>query len=292
MKKYMKRKSIGNWEQWTQKQLKKYIVARIRKILKNKGISVKPYRIYNKRMLLERIFKAHSGPKFLQYKPVIRLTVNAIAREYYESHDVAHRHANTVGITTVRAMASEMFNSGDEKAFWSGLILLLTHFTGCRAKEALRLQWSDWNKTKNENGKFWTFKIRTSKSNMIPLRNEQITIKLGPSRRELVKQFIVHYRKSGKPSKGYIFDQKWGTTANVNYQLKKFSRTEKIDPPLSAHSGRNFVLKQMILAGIEESSIKTFMRWTDNSQMLQHYKNTTLECTAKGAAFRLHEFNF
>lgn len=243
-------------------------------------------------MLLERIFRARSGPKFLQYKPVIRLTVNAIAREYYDSHDVTHRHANTVGIVSVRAMAAEMFNSGEPKAFWSGLILLLTHFTGCRAKEALRLQWSDWNRITNENGKFWTFKIRTSKSNMIPLRNEQITIKLGPSRRELQKFFIIHFKKSGKPKDGFIFDQKWGTTANVNYQLKKFSKIEQIMPPLTAHSGRNFVLKQMILAGIEESSIKTFMRWTDNSQMLQHYKNTTLECTPKGAAFQLSEFNF
>ena len=36
----------------------------------------------------------------------------------------------------------------------------------------------------------------------------------------------------------------------------------------------------------------TFMRWTDNSQMLQHYKNTTLECTEKGAAYLLREFDF
>ena len=107
-----------------------------------------------------------------------------------------------------------------------------------------------------------------------------------------LKIFHKYYKKLGKPKKGYVFDQKWATTHNINYQLGKISKTRNITPKLTAHSGRNFVLQQMILGGVDDSSIKQFMRWNDNSQMLQSYRNTTLECTSKGAAHLLGDFNY
>ena len=265
------------------------MLGRYNKIINN-STKVKPYVIYNKRSLIERCFHCQAGPISLKYKSVIRLTVNAIARKYYRKNKVERSHAHTVSITLVNEIACEL-SKGSSKELQTALLLWLTHYTAARMAEALTLQWDDFETKLTSCGKFWIFKLRSTKTNVIPLKREQLTIKHEPSKREFLKTFRNYYKQKGKPKEGYVFDQKWGTTHNVNYQLDKISKKHKIIPKLTAHSGRNFALQQMILAGVNDSTIKQFMRWNDNSQMLQSYRNTTLECTQKGAAHLLGDFN-
>lgn len=290
MEKYMEKRNIGKWTSWSQKDLKNYVFARINKILSENN-KVKPYVIYNKRSLIERCFHCQAGPISLKYKSVIRLTVNAIARTYYRKNKVERAHARTVPIWKINEIAEEL-SKGNSKELQTALALWITHYTAARMAEALTLQWDDFEDTQTSCGKFWVFTLRSTKTNVIPLKKEQLTIKREPSKRVFIKVFKRYYRDQGKPSNGYVFDQAWATTHNVNYQLEKISKIKKITPKLTAHSGRNFALQQLILGGVDESTIKQFMRWNDNSQMLQSYRNTTLECTSRGAAHLLKDFNF
>lgn len=245
MKKYMKQRNITNWDSWSQSQVKQYIFARITKILSNSTKTIKPYVIRNKRHIIERIFNSHAPKAYIKYKHVIKHTTNSVARTYYEKTPtcVGRKHARTVDIHTINRLAEDMFE-GDEKEIQCALVMLFTHYTGCRTSEVLKLQWQDWETQITKHGKFWTFRIRTSKTNMIPLENEQSTIKLEPSKRRFIKQFQKYYSRKNKPQTGYIFDQKWGKTTNINYQLKKVCKKFNISPPISAHSGRNFCLQQ------------------------------------------------
>ena len=142
MMKFMKRRSIGKWNQWRPRDLKCYCAARIVKTINSvKGVT-KPYKIYNKKCLIERILRANAGSAFIKYKSIIRLTINAVARKYYDEHKVSHKHANTVGILEIREMANKMFKEGDVRNKTFSFIFLNSsrgnfpgggakHSTGC-----------------------------------------------------------------------------------------------------------------------------------------------------------------
>ena len=120
---------------------------------------------------------------------------------------------------------------------------------------------------------------------------EQLTLKFTQSKAKFQNGWKQWEELTRQGPNGFIFDQKWAKTVNVQYQLDKVSETFNLNPKLTCHSGRNFTLQQMILAGIGDSSIKSFMRWKDNSDMIQTYRNVTLECTEKGAAMLLKDFD-
>ena len=242
---------------------------------------------------MEKIFSTYAPTAFIKYKPVIRKTINAVSREYYLHHDapINSTHARTVDINLINEVARKMWE-GNIKEKQCSLVLWITHYTGTRTSEVLQFQWQDFKEEITSCGKFWKFHIRSSKSNMIPTETEQATIKLEPNKRHFQKRMNKYRKYLNFPKDGFIFDQNWAKTTNVRYILLKYSKLFDISPPLTAHSGRNFCLQQAILAGIPESTIKTFMRWKDNSQMYHTYKNITLECTNKGCAHLLGDFNF
>ena len=289
MQKFMSRANIGNWLKWTEVDLKKFTKSRFRSLI-DKHPKLKPYKFKNKLYLLLKVFQARAPLKFHQYKTIVKKEANKVARAFYTENKIHKTHTKTYPIKVINEVA-EFLSYGDYKSKATGIILWLTHFTGARVAECLTMRWEDCEIEKNTSGIFLKIDIRCSKTNQIPTHREQLTLMFTESKAKFQMAWKQWETLTRKGPNGFIFDQKWAKTINIQYQLDKVSETFNLNPKLTCHSGRNFTLQQLILADVAEGSIKSFMRWKDNSDMIQSYRNVTLECTMKGAAALLKDFD-
>ena len=110
MEKYMAKRTIGGWEKWTILDLKRYAYARIAKLFTDKK-PIKPYKIKNKRYIIEKVFSIHAPKLHPKYKSIIRTTINQTARRYYLRYDspVNSTHARTVDIHLINEIAMDMW---------------------------------------------------------------------------------------------------------------------------------------------------------------------------------------
>ena len=60
---------------------------------------------------------------------------------------------------------------------------------------------------------------------------------------------------------------------------------------ISAHSGRNSVVKRMLLAGISADNICIALNWVRGSEMLYRYRNSLIEKSTMGAQYELDQFD-
>ena len=243
----------------------------------------KSYRFTDIRNFLTSAFKHTAPAEFMRYKSVITKVINTYAKDHFSKIKGGSKHAEVYPWEVVIEIA-EWLSKKDFKGLKAALVLLLTHAVGCRASEALDLQWEDWKEVTTPAGKFWTWDLRTSKTNVIPRKLDQLTYKRHPSKRIFENMFRNYYKCLGKPKKGYIFEGQWSKTCNVNYQLKLASKHFKLCPRISCHSGRNFATHRLIERGASEQTTRIFMRWAPNSRMLDLYRNNALETSKVGGA--------
>ena len=292
IRKFMKIKGIEKSTMWTQNQLVEFVTVRTEYMMKKEKKPIKAYKFVSLRDTLETIFKCEcysSGDKLNNYpkfKSTIKKTINQISDKYYKNNLVRVKHASTFSIRTIVRIAKEL-SEGDWKEILTAIALLMSHYTGARMKEISDLWWEDWIIKRNKIGTFWVWLVRTSKSNKIPVRREQLTYLKHPEKRLFESLFINYWKASGKPKSGKIFPEPWFTTHNINYQLKKISKCHKIDPPISAHSGRNWAAQQLVLKRTDLVTVNLYMRWATNSQMIFRYRNNAVEETKAGGAYAL-----
>ena len=292
LRKFMKKRGINNVNQMNENQLVEFVTLRTNHMVRKMGTKkIKAYKFSNLKERLESIFKSEDSKNigltnYPKFKSTITKTINEIADKYYKTNLVQVKHATTVDIKTIVSIAEKLATQ-EWKQILTAIALLMSHYTGARMGEISELRWEDWIRKKNKIGNFWIWIVRTSKTNKIPVKREQLTYIKHPKKRLFESLFKNYWKINNKPKNGKIFPTKWFNTANINYQLKKISKEYKIEPPLSAHSGRNWAAQQLALADTDIITVNLYMRWSPNSKMLYRYRNIMLEETKSGGAFIL-----
>lgn len=282
----MKMQKIGNFAEWRENQLVKYVKCRVNHLIKKSKTKIKSYKFLRLKEELETIFKYAAPLQFAKYKAVLTRTINQEGCKYFDKNLTRVKHATTVDIGVIKDMAYHLSKQGWQEIL-TAIALLMTHYTGARAGEICKLFWEDWKKIQNNTGKFWVFILRTSKSNKLAQNAEQLTFQRHPSKQLFEKLFTNYWKVSGKPKAGLMFPKEWMSTRNLNYRLKIASQELGIDPKITCHSGRSWAAQQLALRGADLATINIFMRWSPNSKMFYKYRNLAIEETKQGGAHYL-----
>ena len=214
MKKFMRKRKIGSHTDWSKEKLEEFIKLRTKHFIKKHDNKIiKPYKFKRLKENLELMFRYANSENYPKYKSIITRIINKLGSDYFEENIATTRHATTVDIKTINEIARYLIRKS-WKEIITALILLWSHYTGARTGEITKLRWEDFRKTKNESGKYWIWRVRTSKTNKIAQREEQLTYVRHPSK-QLFEKIYQNYRKcQGSPKQGKIFPQKFCTALN------------------------------------------------------------------------------
>ena len=200
MKKFMKNRSIKSFSTWSNQQVSIYTQARLHHLIK-KYPRAKAYRFDNLKKMILNNFRFTAGLQFMRYKATITRIMNTFTKEHFTKNPTTSKSADVFEWNVITEAANKLREEG-WKGIMAALVLLFCHTTGCRAAEALALHWEDFKAEENESGKYWTWKLRTSKNNMDGKRNEQLTYKRHPSKKIFEDTYRIYRKTLGKPKTG------------------------------------------------------------------------------------------
>ena len=174
----------------------------------------------------------------------------------------------------------------------TSLMLCFNFLSGCRVNDLKYANFSDLVFEQNDSGKYVSIPLKISKTNPMSLKTEQITVLIKQNTIwdvEYKLNYIKEYRLKNKLKLHRIFTI--NSTSGFVYQMEKGRINCGFSKKLSGHSGRNSVLKRMLLAEVSDDNICLSFNWKRDSEMLFRYRNSMIERSNRGAQFLLDKFD-
>ena len=225
----------------------------------------------------------------------ISRTVKRFARPILAKYPQIKNRAKTFRLETIAKVIEHLFLKNNTISYETALCLSITFTTGCRLADALNIFSNDIKLIRNKYGKYIKINLRNSKNNILGIKPEQLTYKIGPKNIINLEEHINTYlsRVEIKTEKLFnIRNSQSSKIKQITYQMRKISKELNLRQTLGAHSGRNTLLINLCHAGVDDESKKIYMRWTPNSSMANHYRGLLLECSPFGATEQLSKINF
>ena len=280
-----------DWNEVTLNEIRSYIKHRLMELSLAKKIT--PARTISFRVHLIQIIELQQGPMSDVQKSAIKQIVNEKGRPLIEKADFILRTAKTFKLRDVQETIEWLWDSPKLTYNAVAVILSITFTTGARVADCLRITRERIREVENPSGRYMIVDIKTSKNNLLGQFKEQLTCKLTENMIVNpwlnIQAFLQIVQKDDLP----IFDRPGVkmTTKKVNYVLEMAAKKTET-ARITAHSGRNTVLKHLYKNNVDDISKIMFMRWRYNTSMHLHYRNNTLEDSEVGAAYQLAEGNY
>jgi len=175
----------------------------------------------------------------------------------------------------------ELLRSGKDKAVEAAIAFALCYVTGARMGEALALRYEDAELKKDEGREFYSFHIRSSKTDPFCKRLECLTLPL--STPHAIPIAVKIRSMFDKNKRGFLFPLLKQNTSTATGFIQRYAKKAGIKKEISAHSGRVSFYVEGRRGGQSQDELAHTLRWMPGSTMPSYYERIHRETCASGA---------
>ncbi|CBY11108.1 unnamed protein product [Oikopleura dioica] len=175
----------------------------------------------------------------------------------------------------------ELLRSSKDKAREAATAFALCYVTGARMGEALALRYEDAELKKDEGREFYSFHIRSSKTDPFCKRLECLTLPLStPHAIPIADKLRGMFDKN---KRGFLFPLLKQNTSTATGFIQRYAKKAGIRKEISAHSGRVSFYVEGRRGGQSQDELAHTLRWMPGSTMPSYYERIHRETCASGA---------
>ncbi|CBY41017.1 unnamed protein product, partial [Oikopleura dioica] len=175
----------------------------------------------------------------------------------------------------------ELIKSNKDKAIEAAIAFALCYVTGARMGEALALRYEDAELKKDESREFYSFHIRSSKTDPFCKRLECLTLPLTtPHAIPIALRIRSMFDKN---KRGFLFPLLKQNTSTATGFIQRYAKKAGIKKEISAHSGRVSFYVEGRRGGQSQDELAHTLRWMPGSTMPSYYERIHRETCASGA---------
>ena len=287
-KKFLLKNGIKNVEHLPGEIINLFIEKRIQKW--DELNKLRPYRIENLKIYMYHILEHLGISLTTSLRSQIKNHINKIARPLLEANSYFNKRAPTFDLHTIDRAIRELLKGKHPKDQAAATIMAMAFTTGARIQDLMNVRTERIIAIGNKTGHYLKIVMKTSKSNPIAKNPEQLTFMRHNNNiiktDEILKSWIsTSGNKTGLTFKNF-------TAKQMINRFRAVSRKLNISPPITGHSGRNSMVAALYESNVDKDSKIIKMRWTADTQMHMHYRQTLMEETVCGATYQLHQGKF